>query len=94
MRLLKDHLFDGALDVLRAEEMIDHDQAFPVGEAVEQYLIMVQPATPSGDELGPIGEDEQYSCAGDAFEEILEDVFRGPVDPMEILDGDDERTHL
>ena len=93
-RLFEDHFFESAFDILSTEDVIDHGEALAVGEAVEEYLVVVGAGTPGGDILGAVGEDDQHGCTRDAFEEILEDIFRGLVDPVEILDGDDEGTHL
>ncbi len=55
---------------------------------------MVGPGTPGGDELRAVGEDQQHPGTGNAFQEILEDIFRGLIDPVEIFDGHDQGSYL
>ena len=46
------------------------------------------------DILGPVGEDEQHPCPGDVFQEVFQDVFGTPVDPVEVFHGQDQRLDL
>ena len=55
---------------------------------------MVRPGTPGGDELRAVGEDKEHPGPGNAFQEILEDIFRGLVYPVQVLDGHDQGSLL
>ncbi len=45
------------------KDMLDHGEALTVGEFVQGNLAMIGPAPPGMDELGPVGEDEEYPGA-------------------------------
>ncbi len=69
-------------------------EAFPVGEPIESHLTVVRPTPPGVHELGAIGEDKKHPGRRNAPEQHLQYILGTPVDPVEVLDPDDEGAEL
>ncbi len=74
--------------------MGDHGQGFPVGEPVQGDLAVKGAGPPGVDILGPVGEDQQHLGSGDVFQEVFQNIFGTPVDPVEVFHGQDQRLDL
>ena len=60
------------------------------GELIHADLGVVGAAPPGMGELGTVEEDEKDMGIGQPADEVVEKLLGGPVDPVEVLDGDDE----
>ena len=76
------------------EDGLDEFGARRQGELIHPDVCVGGSARPAVGILRPVEEDEEDRCIRKPADEVVEELLRGRVDPVEILDHEDKRLPL